>query len=400
MNNKNLLIILYKARDYQKDPDPEHWRTISGAKVHLDNNGEIDGGAGGKFTGNYWDGKKGARHIIGPHNMINKNISSGATAFSIFGKGLFGRETKQNGTKKQTQQKTSKNETVKRNYNSKLSKGIGKEHYDKMLDSVEKCNHPRFKTFWETTSEAVDVGDIHYKGDDGAHADGNAIFLDIKDTANGNMYEAPYQTAFHESAHAIDHNAGQNGNYFSVQYKNGLFAKTIIKEINEHVNRIADEIKKEVQPHVNDPEWLFANGFISKSEKGAIDMAERYGIKTNLLPYKFDKKIAYKRFDEEIDKLDDLAKTDIGDIIRGATKTQAGHGHKNQYWKDMERVYGKNSGLAVEAFAEMTSATTTNPKSLMAIKKYVPKSYALYEEMIEEITKNHIMRGLANYGNV
>ncbi len=47
----------------------------------------------------------------------------------------------------------------------------------------------------------------------------------------------------------------------------------------------------------------------------------------------------------------------------------------------------------------MTSATTTNPKSLMIIKKYVPKSYALYEEMIEEITKNHIMRGMVNYGN-
>jgi hypothetical protein len=40
-----------------KDPNPENWRTISGAHVHLEN-GRIDGGAGGKFSGNNWVGKE------------------------------------------------------------------------------------------------------------------------------------------------------------------------------------------------------------------------------------------------------------------------------------------------------------------------------------------------------
>ena len=40
-----------------KDPNPENWRTISGAHVHLEN-GKIDGGAGGKFSGNNWVGKE------------------------------------------------------------------------------------------------------------------------------------------------------------------------------------------------------------------------------------------------------------------------------------------------------------------------------------------------------
>ena len=65
--------------DYEPDPDPANWRTISGAKVHLDENGEIDGGAAGKFTGNYFDGNKGGTHVIGPHTMMRKNIASGAT---------------------------------------------------------------------------------------------------------------------------------------------------------------------------------------------------------------------------------------------------------------------------------------------------------------------------------
>lgn len=36
--------------DYPKDPNPENWRTISGAKVHLNEKGQIDGGAGSKFN--------------------------------------------------------------------------------------------------------------------------------------------------------------------------------------------------------------------------------------------------------------------------------------------------------------------------------------------------------------
>jgi hypothetical protein len=42
---------------YPKDPNPENWRTISGAKVHL-TNGRIDGGASGKFKGRAWTGAK------------------------------------------------------------------------------------------------------------------------------------------------------------------------------------------------------------------------------------------------------------------------------------------------------------------------------------------------------
>lgn len=37
--------------NYAKDPNPENWRTINGAKVHLNEGQQIDGGAGGKFTG-------------------------------------------------------------------------------------------------------------------------------------------------------------------------------------------------------------------------------------------------------------------------------------------------------------------------------------------------------------
>ena len=47
------------ACDYEPDPNPENWRTINGAKVHINNEGYIDGGAGGKFNGNGYTGTKG-----------------------------------------------------------------------------------------------------------------------------------------------------------------------------------------------------------------------------------------------------------------------------------------------------------------------------------------------------
>ena len=69
--------------DYEPDPDPANWRTINSSPVHLDENGEIDGGAGGKFKGNYFDGNKGGTHVIGPHTMMKKNIQSGATGVMV-----------------------------------------------------------------------------------------------------------------------------------------------------------------------------------------------------------------------------------------------------------------------------------------------------------------------------
>lgn len=47
-----------RDKTYPKDPNPEHWKTINGSHVHMDKNGNYDGGAGGKFNG---------RHHYGPN---------------------------------------------------------------------------------------------------------------------------------------------------------------------------------------------------------------------------------------------------------------------------------------------------------------------------------------------
>jgi hypothetical protein len=64
VNKKDLVMLMMakKTLDYQKDPNPENWVTISGAKVHLDEGGKIDGGAKGKFNGKSYSGTKKQTH--------------------------------------------------------------------------------------------------------------------------------------------------------------------------------------------------------------------------------------------------------------------------------------------------------------------------------------------------
>lgn len=53
--NENLQRI--RTLDWDRDTNPNHWRTINGSPVHLDENGNYDGGAGGNFNGQHYYGK-------------------------------------------------------------------------------------------------------------------------------------------------------------------------------------------------------------------------------------------------------------------------------------------------------------------------------------------------------
>lgn len=53
-----LLAFAHKTLDYQKDPNPKNWVTINGARVHLDGEGKVDGGADGKLNGKKASGSK------------------------------------------------------------------------------------------------------------------------------------------------------------------------------------------------------------------------------------------------------------------------------------------------------------------------------------------------------
>lgn len=80
------LAIIKKTMDYQKDPNPDNWATIKGAKVHLEN-GKIDGGAGGKFTGKSYTGSKKQAHV-GKYDAWNKTEEKPKTKPEVGDKGM------------------------------------------------------------------------------------------------------------------------------------------------------------------------------------------------------------------------------------------------------------------------------------------------------------------------
>ena len=264
-----------------------------------------------------------------------------------------------------------------RDYESEFGKKFGKDHYDQIRDRVDACENPNLQKVWDAYEGKIKVADPHYNG--GAYCSGNNIYVGINKDAKGRKYFSPYSTTFHESGHAIDGLAAQLGRpngqwHFSSTYKDGLFPKTIKEEVDDWVKSILSDMKA----HKSDFQYWVDKGWITQG------WADYYASQANFKPLK---SMAFQAVKQEIQGLEPLQMCDISDILEGATrgKIQCGVGHGGgSYWTN--RAYnGIDWGLGTEAFAEMTSATMTCPESLETIKKYLPKSYALYEEMLEVI---------------
>ena len=242
-----------------------------------------------------------------------------------------------------------------RNYSGELAKGFGNTHYDALHDIIDKSNNANLKAVWDKYENELMVGDAHKKG--GAYAMGKSLYLDIDKCAKGNSYDKPYQVVFHEAGHGIDstcrklvNESGVFASHFSGAYKGGVFPQTIKDEVMELVNAYDKQLKQEYK---------------ARGEK-------------------YYKVYAYKALENEIRAYNSYARADLSDILEGATngKVQCGYGHGATYWKD-RTIGGISDGLATEAFAEMTDSTMSNPESLELIKKYLPKSYKIYEKMLE-----------------
>lgn len=266
-----------------------------------------------------------------------------------------------------------------RDYNCDMAQKVGKNHFDNIRDKVDGCQNDDLRTVWNTFESQIKVADAHYHGR--SFASGGTINITIGSDAKGNSYNAPYAVTFHESGHAIDcltaPMGGKSGQWFiSSSYKDGLFPKTIKAEVSDWVNAVY----KEMKAHKDDFQYWIDQNWIDSNT------AAYY---SNSSWFKMSKSLAYKAIQNQLSALNWLQKGDISDILEGATRMKIclGVGHGAAYWTN--RVYdGIDFGLGTEAFAEMTSASMTCPESLAIIQKYLPKSYAVYKEIIKMIAEN------------
>ena len=285
-----------------------------------------------------------------------------------------------------------KQAVLKTNHGCQLATKFGEEHYDAMHEKVVNSPDQNLSAVWKQYEADIKVGDAAYNGHD--HCMGSTIYVNGARDAKGSSYQTPYQVSFHESGHAIDslarNTVTENNNFFarhySSAYKDGLFPQTIKDEVNDLVKKRDKELKAAFKEHAGDVEWFYNNGYIGKWEYSKY--LEGVYTPDRVVP-KYRKAYAYSSIQKEVKASGSkIAYADLSDILEGATgaKIQCGIGHGASYWK--ERTYGGLAdGLATEAFAEMIDSTFASPESLEMIQKWLPKSYAVFQEMIEALLK-------------
>lgn len=261
--------------------------------------------------------------------------------------------------------------------NNPLSKSLTEAQYNQMTAVAEKTPENSRKV-WGKFVDRIKVGSLTEKNR--AYALGDYIHINLReDMKPTNDYDKPWQTFFHESHHVIDKIAGRDSGkplHYSAIYKNGLFPQTIYDETQALVESFANLIK----PLIDD------GNLDELINIGAIPSGDKRWYESGWYSLKYSKNMAYRAVQTEIMKLPRVARCDLSDILEGATngKIQCGFGHGTKYWRD-RTINGVRDGLATEAFAEMSDSLFTNPDSLATIQRYLPNSWAVYEDMINEL---------------
>lgn len=242
-----------------------------------------------------------------------------------------------------------------------LATAYGKKHQEAISKFL--LNAPKeIQNIWNDCADDFHCLEPRYRGKKTFYSPSmDGVKLNISFAARGSEYQTPYQVMFHEYGHHIDYilnrkyGDANRMKTFSEIYKDGLFGKTLKEEAREAIKTFAKRKN------------LFVKDYETSKEK-VIEV--------------IDWEKAEQEFCEYIKKeLTLIQRADISDMFEPVMSEQCsypfGVGHGIDYWE--KRDNGK------EGFAEMYSATVNNPKSLEQIKRFFPKSYKIFLEILEVI---------------
>lgn len=222
------------------------------------------------------------------------------------------------------------------------------------------------------------AGTAHYHPRDGG------VRLDLDKVFDTGGLRPQGTVWFHEFGHMIDSLHAD----ISRTYGGGVFAKTIKSEANAYIDarnkEMRDGFKRAVK--LKDLGWLESNGYLMKWNADYLreHPDEVAAALSNLRHTKAD---AYNSVASEIWEMSNADRADLSDLFGGATlnKCSDGWGHSKSYWrpKGASEDY-QLARLAQEGFAEFFSASTANPESLAVLRKYLPESSKIFDEMMKE----------------
>lgn len=308
---------------------------------------------------------------------------------------------------------------------AQLYSSLGTRHVDKIADIVNHNKRPVAKTYltYEGRLRLVDhkfAGTPHFDPEEGG------VSLNADRTLRDRS-RPPMTTWFHEFGHNIDYISTGDGDwmskalsgmkfekaYASTAYKDGLFSKTIRREVDDMIEKVEtdlvakykraaraydidslykdgflpaehyDELRDMVSNFGN-PEWFSEMGltrYDTATLRGQQTMVDQYISLHVRMP---GRSMACEQIADELNAMPDARKCDLSDILEGASDGDIIDGYSHiandpNYW-DAEGYH-----LAHEAFAEMFSARMCNPDSMEMLEKYLPDSVAVFDDIINAI---------------
>lgn len=180
-------------------------------------------------------------------------------------------------------------------------------------------------------------------------------------TSVGNGASAPaHDILWHEVGHNLDYSMQPGSTAFS--FKSAHYRSTAHALKDGSPATLGDMVKEEAKEHIDryKKEKFAEKGYRTAREYTAAEVRRDFGKDLRALG---------------------IAGRDVSDMFSGATddKMSGGWHHSASYWKA-----GMGAFQSMEAFAEMTSATMCDPDSLELIKRYFPKSYEIYLEILRD----------------
>ena len=292
------------------------------------------------------------------------------------------------------------------------------KYRDKVMQNYNSAP-PEIRKAWEKCADKLNEPKFDISS--GAHfspSDRCTHYQSQEKAYGKSNYQEENAVFFHEYGHNIDFilggGKGSTEDYYSVLYKDREFGKSIAKECEEgykaywYASKGATSIYDVVKSVQNSYGGMGIEGYIKEAlrEKLPIDkyrvvrkeitaasgndtalkaIFDKYLLESEEKSIIFsDKSTAYKFCKDVKDRYDIYERTDVSDIYEKFMVSKFdiaypfGVGHGKNYCNEKDNT-------ALEAFAEMYSATATNNKSLEVIKTMFPESYKIFTEMLKEV---------------
>lgn len=226
----------------------------------------------------------------------------------------------------------------------KLSKNLTEEEQKALVDVLNNAPE-NMKKLWNKYSDKFNLYDRNSE----INMYNPLTKRIVVNSLSGNNSKKPFERLIHEIGHHIDNLIGSEGKLLSTL----RFAS---------ITYFSDKYKSNLREMLVHEYWSYFNGIKKK-------------IKTS------DENKIYEEMKKEFSVYSNYQKVIISDLFSGITKNKVNFGayHKPEYWDNKDK-------LAAEAFAHFTGALITNPEGANLIKKYLPKSLEIYNEII----KNHM----------